>query len=330
MRDDHRMPTNRHDGEAPTMGWFLRSKAKPKKSKAKQHWQRSARKREPWDPQRTLLIMQRSATVIIILALAGGVLFGQRYLVRQVGREAATIVDVELVEAPAWLGPSRIEPLRQTIAATVSPNPLDHASLTAAAEALGRSPWVEHVQRIERRPEGHVRAFVTYREPVALVGARDGYHLVDASGRRLPGVYPLQQLSDLNLPVMTGVRAAPPAEGHRWAGSDLQGGLALTQMLAGQAYVDQVRAIDVSNYDGRIDPHQPQLILLTDEGVVRWGRAPGEEGVYEPAASQKLQALQRVARRYNGRIDAAGQVVDIFCDDPLIQPADHMLYTGVR
>ncbi len=321
------------------MGWFIRSKSKSSKrsaSQAKRAWKK--RENREYDPHRSLRFLRTTGMMAGAIALAAGLFFGQRWLANQVASEQSALPQVVLIDAPRWMRPTSAELIRRTVAATVDPDPLNQRSLEAAAEALGRNAWIAEVQRITRRYDGRIEVRAAYRAPVAVIRARDGYHLVDAAAVKLPGVYAFGQLEALGLPVITGVRHAPPAEGWKWAGDDARAGLATAGLLGNEPVVKQVKAIDVTNFGGRRDDRKPQIKLITrlddddnpdNNPGVGWGRPPGAEGIYEPPASQKVLMLRRVMRQY-GTIDAGGRIVNVFSDTPMIHPAAEVRYTSVR
>lgn len=319
------------------MSWLIRSNKKskrPKASKAKRDWKK---KQAEYDPQRTWRMLRTTGMMVLAVGLIIGAVFGQRWLADQVAGERAALPQVVLIDAPAWMRPNSAEQIRQTVAATVNPNPLDQPSLAAAAEALGRIAWIERVLRVTRGYDGRIEVLAVYRSPVAVVEARDGYHLIDAAAVKLPDVYTAGQLDDLHLPVIAGARLAPPAEGYAWGGEDVKAGLKLALLLGGEPMVRQVKAIDVSNHAGRRSHAEPQIKLLTkrdgdddptNNPGVGWGRAPGAEGIYEPPAAQKVLMLRRVLRQY-GSIDAGGQIVNVFSDTPMIHPLPTLRYTAM-
>lgn len=312
------------------MGLFSRNKKKKRQSAPKRAWLKAKPSKNA--PARDLTGVWRvgrvGLTVVLLAALAGGVWYGHRTLADQIGRGRATQPVVVLHDLPTWIGTRRADSIKQVVLAHVSNNPMDRASLEAVNVALSNNPWIAEVKLVQRRDAGQVDVFVDYRTPVALVGAKDGFHLVDADGRRLPDVYPYAQLKDLGLPAITGARHAPPQEGKVWPGDDLQNGLAMVRTMTGQPWSPQVRAIDVTNHRGRENRAKPHLLLVTQQGLVNWGRAPGEEGIYEPSAERKLAMLARVADAYGGRIDAAGQEVDVYTDTPLIRARSTVRYTA--
>lgn len=307
------------------MGWWIRGQSGQSKRKPAS----KAKSRSAADPSRRAARWRAVLWVVVVAGVGAGLYFGQTMLVDRVGNQHAAQVHVELVNAPAWMGENRLEGLRRTVRDAVTADPLDQASLEQAAAEFNANAWVERVVRIHRLDYGKVTVEAVYRQPVALVGARDGFHLVDHLGHRLPGVYPYEQLKQLGLPAITGVRAAPPNEGDMWPGQDVQAGITLAMRLAREPFAKQVRGIDVANYDGRSQHGYPHLTLITTAGAVRWGRAVGREEIYEPPADEKLAMLRRVNQSH-GSIDAGGQVVDVYLDTPMIHAAGTTRYTSMR
>ena len=200
-----------------------------------------------------------------------------------------TVAHVQLTEAPAWMSPALRDQLRRVVAGELSADPMDQASLEAAYSALATNPWVRRLDSVRRTSDGRVAVAAAYREPVALVEARDGYHLVDADGVRLIGPYDRQQLDALAMPVITGVRAAAPRPGERWEGADVAAGLSLVLLLADEPAAEQIVAYDVSSRGpgGRLN-----LLLQTRGEPILWGMPPGQGQPIEPADSVKLQHLR--------------------------------------
>lgn len=302
------------------MGWFLHTNTKKKrKAPAGRKKKAAPKKKADWDPHRTLLAIRLAVWVVVIGGLIAGWMYGERWLRGRVSEQRAALPRIELHEAPVWLSGYVGERLRTTVSASVEADPFDQQSLQRAARNLQLSPWVRRVRRVIRRPDGVIEVRAAYREPVALVQARDGYHLIDRDGVRLPAVYEPGVIGQLGLEVIRNVNAAPPRAGRVWRGDDVRAGLKLAQLVARQPWHEQVEAIDVANYGGRIDPGRPHLVMHTEGGLVRWGRPPGQARFYEPHTQRKLHHLDLVLERF-GAIDAGGQVVDVFRDNVLIHP----------
>ena len=73
--------------------------------------------------------------------------------------------------------------------------------------------------------------------------------------------------------------------------------------------------IDVSNFGGRDNQKEAQLVLLTKRGTeVRWGRPINAKDFFiEVSVAQKLDYMRRVYNQF-GRVDANQAWIDIRFD----------------
>lgn len=298
------------------MGWFL----KHNKTKARKSKKPAANKAQPWDPQVTLARLKVAAAIVAIALGAYGWYAAERRLDQYVAQrfgEKPTAARVQLVDAPTWMSPALRDQLRSAAASELSADPLDQQSLEAAYAAVAASPWVRSLHSVRRLGDGRVALHAAYREPVALIEARDGYHLVDAEGVRLIGPYDRAQLDALGMPVVTGVRAGAPRAGARWPGEDVAAGLSLVLLLADEPAAEQIVAYDVSSRGpgGRLN-----LLLQTRGEPILWGMPPGQGQPIEPADSVKLRHLRNP---YAIRSAAEGKPVLINGDViRVLQPGD--------
>ncbi|MCP4247381.1 MAG: hypothetical protein GY778_10075 [bacterium] len=246
-----------------------------------------------------------SAKVLLLALITGGTGVGLTRLERHVHAQTrfATAPEIVLIDAPAGIGEiveAQLEPLTRGrwIDADLCPQ---------IAERLSRIVWVRRVERVRRSASGCIEVHCDYRLPAALVQDGGEFVLVDDEQIRLPGRYPYSE----SWPLIQGVAGAPPPAGQPWTVPDLAAGLRVAAQVALEPFADQVSAVRVHNYDGRLDAHEAHLELATDRagGRIIWGSAPGEE-VEENSAAQKLAILRRNHELY-GRIDAGRQVIDI-------------------
>lgn len=323
------------------MGWFLTSGKSSGKGKGKARAKASGAKRSgagragaggAWEPA----VAWRIALVALwlggIAALLVGGYHGRLWLIDHVGEVRAdrgeTPVRVRLASAPAWFGDARAERLCSAAAAKLSPNPMDHDALADARAVFADSGWVRAVHQLVRRPGGEVVARVDFHTPVALVESAAGYHLVAIERHgtaarviRLPGTYAYHEVSNMDLMPVTGAAyPPPPAPGEVWRGEDVAAGVALAVRLMREPFAEQVRQVDVANYNGRRDRGRAHLMLKTARGAIFWGRAPGNEDPLEPSAAAKIAALRDLNQRF-GSIDNGGQRVDV-------QRADRVVFEG--
>ena len=252
----------------------------------------------------------------VIVAILGGVALAWHAVEFQLWRYAThldrgvvTWDQVDLADAPAWMGDSVRRELQELVATWCGSAALDQESLAQAATRLDGSAWTESVQQIRRVADGGVRVTARYRRPIAVVQTHDGYRIIDARGILLPGLYLRKNLPSLGMPLIVGVRSHASLTGAPWRGPDLKAGIELVRVLEGDPLIDQITAIDVGMRDAR---HRVHVVLRTADGFVRWGLPPSESYPIEPDAGIKRRLLRRVAAEHGGRIDAGGRIVDIF------------------
>lgn len=294
------------------MGWFLTKKKGSKAPRSSSRAKASAASPRPWDPQRTLW----GVKILFGVACAAGAVVGWYYGEEALEDYAAATMgdpvstdDVLLADAPGWMSPEVRARVATAVAEQVSSNPLDGASLREAARALASEPWVARVERVQRLASGKVEVRADYRQPMAVVEGLDGYHLVDDQGYKLPGLYYRDQVGRLGLPLIVGVQAAPPGRpGQQWPGDDLQAGLDLVKLLAGERFFNQIESFDVGTRDNR---GRLRLALRTRTGMVLWGLPVGQESAVEQSAMTKVSWLRRVNAE-KGSVDAGGKVVHVY------------------
>ncbi len=272
---------------------------------------------KPWDPQRTLWGLKVLAIVVFTAVIIASYRPLSRQLQNYVSEKKAVVItadNVRLVDAPAWMPPGFRYRLQQLIASQFDRDPMDRRGPLLAVRALYESGWIERVDSVQR-VAGGVKVRAHYRQPVAFVRTADHYQLIDMQAVRLPGVYKAQQLPLLKLPVIVGAGYGPKAQGMKWEGLGVPAALSLISTLQYEPYFRQVKAVDVSQRDGR---GRLRLSLRTEMGQVIWGLPVGEEKHLEPATTLKKQMLMEVYRR-KGSIDAGGATVEVFGPAPFVR-----------
>ncbi len=199
----------------------------------------------------------------------------------------------------------------------------DPAVCPYVARVLGASAWIERIEQVSKQADGVVRVRARFRKPFAFAREGSTAYLLDRDGVRLPVRVPAASVSTHEWLMLHGMRSGPPAEGRRWPGKDVQAGLALVDLLYRAEATGtlplraHLRVIDVSNYEGRLDPGEAWLRIVTDSGtIIRWGRPVGEEYTVEAPAGRKLaclvEAYRRLGRLPAGRVDIrSGRWVDV-------------------
>jgi hypothetical protein len=218
------------------------------------------------------------------------------------------------------------ELLRSLRPATAS-SAFDQDLLRSRAEILAANPWVKKVNAV-RRVYGQSAADTIeidcdFRAPLALVRWEDYYWLVDAEGYKLPEQYTAEQAPEMLLDpqrrtqmrIVEGVSRPPVESGKKWPGDDLAAALELARLLHGRRYADELFKIDVTNFAGRTDPREAQIVLVTRYGTeIRWGRPINAKDAFvEVPATKKLEALEQIFAQYH-RVDANQPWLDIRFD----------------
>ncbi|MHC4064156.1 MAG: cell division protein FtsQ/DivIB [Planctomycetota bacterium] len=199
------------------------------------------------------------------------------------------------------------EIIQQHVAPLTETAWIDRQLCERTALQLEESAWVRRVEHVRRLPSGRIEARCRYRTPAAMVQHRGEFVLVDAEHVRLPGRYPYSP----GWLLIQGVAGSPPPAGEQWTAPGLTAATTISDRLADEPFADQVTAIRVHNFRGRLDSRAAHVELATDRagGRIIWGSAPGEE-IEENSAEQKLAILRRNHELY-GRIDAGRPVIDV-------------------
>lgn len=200
------------------------------------------------------------------------------------------------------------------------------AQVFIANRGKRQNAWIRQIRSVRRvgSSDGLRQTILIdalFRRPVAFVAQGNSYFLVDADGVLLPGEYHEEDLKAIHgLLVIRKVEESLPAEpGQTWISPGGKVAIRLAMLLADKPYIAQIAAINMENFDARMDPMGPQIKLDTvfqnpaDPSRVteiHWGRAPGDESFREVQLAAKLKALNELYLRFN-RIDAGQSYVDI-------------------
>jgi hypothetical protein len=226
-----------------------------------------------------------------LAAVLAGAVLGALEVKREVEASERFFLDgwsLDLGELPEWVTPE-IEAQLGAIdlgAAGERLSLFQKGVLRRLGERLESSPWVRAVTRLKifyptpRRP-GIIDARLTLRVPVALVEAGGMYYLTDGEGLRLGEPYRTVPRAWFGVPVVTGAREplVPPPPGGLWGARDVLEGVHIARILYEAAIHRDfperpIEAIDVSNVDGRRNPRESEVALLSEGRLFQWGRSP--------------------------------------------------------
>ncbi|HEY8666857.1 MAG TPA: hypothetical protein VIL86_09340 [Tepidisphaeraceae bacterium] len=313
--------------------------AKAKKPKA-------IKLKRPENPQDVRQFWRGTAQLIGAILFVGVCALGFRTMKHWVEHRLAFPAappKVVLLNRPVWMSDTLAERIAAAARPAVPHSALDHQLLVNSVEMLRTNPWIAKVNEVRRvygqAPGDTIEIDCDYRAPIALVRwvdaktKHEAYWFVDAQGVKLPEEFAAADLPRLifgqngrvNLRIVEGVQCPPPVHpGQRWTGDDLYAGLELVRALYGLPYTEEIQRVDVSNFQGRIDPREAQLVLVTNKNTeIRWGH-PLHSTNFEVSDATKLNYLQKVRAQY-GRVDGNWPWLDIRFDKithPAQLPAD--------
>ncbi len=228
-------------------------------------------------------------------------------------------------------------------------NPLDKSVLDdlranySANLSRNANAWLKSITKIQRVLDRKqnvqtIEIYAEYRRPVAWVGipfrgdaritdlkfASDpirlldpqnqshiAYYLIDEEFVQLPGVYDANDVAHINFLKLYGIDQNPPGPGAAFTVPELSAGMQLLKKLETQPFAHQISLINLSNYNSRLAPLEPQIVLNTVFGSrILWGRPIGSEKFWDISAGAKIKTLLGLFAQFN-RIDAQRDAVDI-------------------
>ena len=181
---------------------------------------------------------------------------------------------------------------------------------------LGHAGGYAYVDRQGYRlPETDVPQWVVRLPPSAAQPGGVTYYFRD--GDALPSGAEAQAVHYIAL---RGVAAPAPAVGRQWPGGDIQDGLRLAELVLTRSYANQITAVDVRNYGGRISRSQPYLRMYAQVGEgpvtdIRFGRFPDPGGGdYEVTPEVKMSHLDDYYLDHGRRLAGLNSYIDLQYD----------------
>ncbi len=289
------------------------------------------------DPERARVFQRVMMNVMVVIVLLAAGALGFHFLWRYVDRQVVfpkAPPHVVLKNRPPWMSDFLAEEISRIAHPTGTHSAFDHQLLVDVTQMLRASPWIKRVSGV-RRAYGEssgdtIEIDCEYRAPVALVHWQDYFWLVDGEGVKLPEQFTAQQVprivlgsnGKMNIRIIDGVHNPPVQSGQKWPGDDLTAGLEMVKLLYGQPYAEGIVKVDVTNFGGRVDVREPQLVLGTKyDTQIRWGRPVNSKDFFvEIPTARKLDLLRRVYEEY-GRVDGKQPWIDIRFDK-ITKPSD--------
>lgn len=297
--------------------------------------------------------------------IGGAAFYGMKVMERQVmagqSGPVPTAMQVVLTDPPAHMPRT----LLQQIAAAITPADVPPSSPRLADrvyQLAADNSWIAKVHSAVKRPGGDGRLMIVdvtaeYRTPVAKVQPMKSRQAewVDAAGVRLPSeqvaryfvpvaatdkaaarqvffvrradIPPGWKFYAIHYVTIEGVMTALPPIGRKWEGDDLAEGLKLVQLVDTRKYANQIKAVDVRNFNGRGRRGDSYLNLRAQiaggpETVVKFGRLPDIRGDWEVPTERKMYNLDTYVSDQKGYLAGTARYVDLRGDQLRFRPND--------
>jgi hypothetical protein len=265
-----------------------------------------------WRPQNRSLLL---TAIIVLVAIAGFVYGWQRW-----GRPSVaspeylvTAERISVTPQPAWIHTNvKAEVIRSLTGAKLEL--LDPQLVEKIADAFALHPWVAKVVRVEKRFPAQVEVALEYRRPVLVVKldapGDDGLLFLDRQSVLLPSSdFAPSQAKDY-LRIVAGGETPTSVYGTPWGSERIAGAALLAAAIENRWQPLGLYSIVGARTSG--SEFSYELHTQDDKVRVIWGASPGHESTGEPAAAQKIAALEQYVRE-KGALDklSAPAVVDL-------------------
>ncbi len=263
----------------------------------------------------------KTSKLIIPLILICGLIIGlgelEKY-VRTLPVFTTSKLTVELHSQPAWMSDALAKKILRESFGDIKDQLKDlhrKGDNTKIIELLAYkmrcNPWVKQLLWVRRTFGAQYVINCTFRQPIVTVQLGKWWYLIDEHGYILPGKYSKDVVSKGEFIEIRGFSGLIPQVGKVWRNPDLQAGLKIVRVIYNLPFKHQIKAVDVSNFNGRINPATSWISLITNrDTIIHWGRPIGEEKGLEITAKQKLALLMGIYKQF-GHIDFGRAFVDI-------------------
>lgn len=281
-------------------GWFSFLKRDGKKKSAAKP---APRKRKKKDAPRIGPSLRITLTIagfaLLTAALATGFRTLERYVKNQQQDKMPT-GPLELVDPPFWLGQAWVDHLIQTLGDRRFL--LDESTAGVVSEKVKQIAWLSDVH-VHVTPL-HVELSASYRRPLVSVTIDGRRYYVDEK----MVVFDELPVTKIAVPEVIGFTSRlAPSPGTVWRAEDVRAAMELAHRLAlmdqhmaaaeeplVKPLLDEIAAIDVSNFSGRQSTAKPHLVLNVKDSdtKVHWGAAWGQAArLMEADEKEKVATL---------------------------------------
>lgn len=242
---------------------------------------------------------------LILLSYLGWFYYGAQHLDQAL--YALTPEQLTVTPQPVWISTSKVREEVFQRARLDRISLLDPKANATIAQAFEAHPWIRSTTRVTKAVGGKVAVDVVYRQPLAMVYCQPqsleasnapqtikepGFFPVDAEGIMLP-TEDFSRAEVLEYFVIRADNATPTGQiGMAFGDVRIVNALKVCSLLEPVREREKLQSVYVE-HDHRSSGDSPWIIVLetTDKHQIIWGHMPNAEGVGEPSASDKLQAL---------------------------------------
>ncbi len=190
---------------------------------------------------------------------------------------------------------------------------LDAGFLETIHRAFGLHPWVQSVDRVEKKFPPAVHIELTYRRPVAVIETARGELLpVDAGGLHLPAADVLL-IRRKSLPRITGI-VGQPAVGQTWGDARAQGAVEIVNRLTDAwepLHLDTITPRARPELRGEVQFFIYDIVTLGGTRII-WGASPMAGVPGEAEVGEKIGRIERCIEQFGplNSVKAPG-IVDV-------------------
>ncbi|MBN1362441.1 MAG: hypothetical protein JW993_17730 [Sedimentisphaerales bacterium] len=286
-------------------------------------WQTRTRRQAEVRKQKAFTALKVVVVMCFLAATSAFLRYAEGYVrqTRPTGEGALVLLDV-----PEWVNWN----LKARVVAAAGGNhfPIREDTAQVVARNLDSVSWLDDIEVQVTYDAVQVKA--KWRKPIALLDRGPSRFYVDEDLCVLDYM-PMDNLTIVEVKEVA--QGLPPAPGSIFDREDLAAAVKLIILLARMdaeiaprnPLLDQIAYIDVSNFKGHKNRHEPHLVLYSRDGAqIEWGAEIGEWGKYlEAKDEQKLAKLYTYYKEY-GSLRAGGKYINLYDpQDKVPQPIDH-------
>jgi len=255
--------------------------------------------------------------IAVVAAIVVGLFYLEKYV--QIRKPISTGYGrIELAGKPQWFNSELAELVEKAVGSEEVL--LDETTAQKVGIALSSIVWLSgvKVQTVTDR----VIVTAEYRKPVAVFNIGNRKYYIDGDGVVLDYI----PISGLAIIEIKGLKVRNmPGVGAVWDDDDVEGGMELITLLGTMdgisvpeaPLLNEIAAVDVTNFDGRRRQRDPHIIIEAADGTpIHWGAAPGRAAInLEALEREKLAMLYGFYNRY-GTVQLKGRVKYIDLRNP--------------